>query len=124
LAAVARAAIGSPDAACDPAASDGLAPVEAASDAAACDAAALLGDDAPPDVQADATIASIASGVAIRRNECFVVKSDLLGREDIPQGNVAPPARTPTRSLSSYGDRVGRDGGRALRARPLTFARI
>ena len=44
-------------------------------DAAAWEAAALLGDDAPPELQADATIANIASGAATRKNECFDVKS-------------------------------------------------
>jgi len=78
LAAVARADIGSGDAAAD-AGADAAAELPLPVDAlAACEAAALDGEAAPPPVQADATIANIASGAATRRNECFVVKLDLL----------------------------------------------
>src|SRR5689334_5130874 len=47
-------------------------------EAAGVDGAALLGEGLAPPLHAETTIAMTANGAARRRNDCFVVKSDLL----------------------------------------------
>jgi hypothetical protein len=68
-------------------------------EAGGVEGAALLADGLAPPLHAETTIAITANGAARRRNDCFVVKSDLLwsGVTGIRK-DVAPRERSPARS--------------------------
>jgi len=106
------------------ASADGAAP-EASAEGAAADGAALaLGACVAPPVQADATIATIASGAATRRNAYFVVNSISCGRDGTFPRTVAPATADTARSaLLLLVIAVFRDGGWSGTARAVTNPR-